>query len=513
MIRSGGGLGESWTPRQIACSPASSVGAPGNSEATWPSGPMPSTIRSSTGRAGEVLIVRARRARAAHRRSCARPPRAPARPPCGGPARDRSGRAQQRLGGQPVVAFLVLRPDAALVGEPHLDAVPVVAAPRRAVRRCAWGSSRRRARGARRRAASRARSHLTRDLHGGARGRGLGVGECRQASSSGPRKCVIAAVASWQHRLGGPQRGPVGGVAQQRLTDALAEDAGLAARGAEDRPFALVPLRVAVVSAQAARPAVQAQLQARTRCSAARPPGPAPAARAPPPGAARCLCPGPSLCRSGRRRRPSARRSPSGRAPSPGARPASRRSSIAATVESGWWRTVTASSAPSSARSRRGSNAVGDPLAPRGRAQPGEIDDVGAARRARRRARSPRARRARRRVEQHRLREPQQRVDRLVVAVGRPQQGRQVAHDERVGDRQQVVEVAIAELDDHGLVQQRELARAWGRLRRRRSRARPGACGRGRRRARSGARRGSARRRAGGWRSRRSTRARRRRPC
>src|ERR1019366_8566952 len=42
VIRSGGGLGESWTPRQIACSPASSVGAPGNSEATWPSGRRPS---------------------------------------------------------------------------------------------------------------------------------------------------------------------------------------------------------------------------------------------------------------------------------------------------------------------------------------------------------------------------------------------------------------------------------------------------------------------------------------
>ena len=36
------------------------------------------------------------------------------------------GRAQERLGGEPVVAFLVLRRDAALVGEPDLDAVPVL---------------------------------------------------------------------------------------------------------------------------------------------------------------------------------------------------------------------------------------------------------------------------------------------------------------------------------------------------------------------------------------------------
>ena len=35
-----------------------------------------------------------------------------------------------------------------------------------------------------------------------------------------------------------PQRRPVGRVAQQRLADALAEDPGLAARGAEDGPLA-----------------------------------------------------------------------------------------------------------------------------------------------------------------------------------------------------------------------------------------------------------------------------------
>src|ERR1700683_5301189 len=53
VMRSGGGLGESRTPRHTASSPASSVLAPGNRDATWPSGPMPSTTTSSTGELAE----------------------------------------------------------------------------------------------------------------------------------------------------------------------------------------------------------------------------------------------------------------------------------------------------------------------------------------------------------------------------------------------------------------------------------------------------------------------------
>ena len=154
-----------------------------------------------------------------------------------------------------------------------------------------------------------------------------------------------------------------------------------------------------------------------------------------------------------------------------------------------------------------------DPLAPWGGPQPGEIDDVEAVRQGVGAVDRLVPDGLVDGVEQRRLRERQQRLDGLGMAVGRPQQGRQVAHHERVGDRQQVVQVAIAELDDHGLVQQHELSRAWPRLRRRRLRARPGACAWGRRRARSGARRGSGRRRAGGWRSPRSIRSRRRPPC
>src|SRR5271157_6347570 len=48
-----------------------------------------------------------------------------------------------------------------------------------------------------------------------------------------------ASGASREQPLGRPQGRHVGGVAQQRLADALAQDASLAAGGAEDRPLAL----------------------------------------------------------------------------------------------------------------------------------------------------------------------------------------------------------------------------------------------------------------------------------
>ena len=101
----------------------------------------------------------------------------------------------------------------------------------------------------------------------------------------------------------------------------------------------------------------------------------------------------------------------------------------------------------------------GDPLAPRGGAQPGEIDDVDARRSARRRGRCASCQ-AGSSTESSSTAwaSGEQRLDRLGVAVGGPQQRGQVAHDERVGDREQVVEMAIADLDDHGLAQQRELA-------------------------------------------------------
>ena len=117
----------------------------------------------------------------------------------------------------------------------------------------------------------------------------------------------------------------VGRVAQQRLADALAEDPGLAARGAEDRPVALGRRRAALLRARAAR-------RCRGRGRAPRPMRVPASAR---PGRARCIWASrssTSLTSSRRGARAAAQRvAVAGRsarpASSPGARPASRGSS------------------------------------------------------------------------------------------------------------------------------------------------------------------------------------------
>ncbi len=97
-------------------------------------------------------------------------------------------------------------------------------------RPCAAGTSTRRCRSAR-------RARCTRSPTGRRTRRSAGTG-CRPAGRrrrAGARSCDQLPRAL--------ERRQVGGVAQQRLADALAEDAGLAARGAEDRPLALGPPR------------------------------------------------------------------------------------------------------------------------------------------------------------------------------------------------------------------------------------------------------------------------------
>src|SRR3954447_12147977 len=74
---------------------------------------------------------------------------------------------------------------------------------------------------------------------------------------SGQRTGPLCEDLLGQQRRGRLERRPVGRVAQQRLSDALAQDPGLAARGAEDGPVALFPTAVLEVRAQAARTAVQ----------------------------------------------------------------------------------------------------------------------------------------------------------------------------------------------------------------------------------------------------------------
>src|SRR5437763_16926023 len=77
-----------------------------------------------------------------------------------------------------------------------------------------------------------------------------------------PRTSRIGSVTE---RVRAGQRGVVGRVARERLADALAEDAGLAARGAEHRPGPLAALAVAAHGVKSAVAAVERQRPARGR--------------------------------------------------------------------------------------------------------------------------------------------------------------------------------------------------------------------------------------------------------
>src|SRR4051812_33856907 len=85
-----------------------------------------------------------------------------------------------------------------------------------------------------------------------------GNGETSELSES--KDCPV--MGSGDHLVGGIQRGPVGRVAQQRLPDPLAEDPGLAARGAHHGPFDLASLLGRSLGAQPARSAVEVDLHA-----------------------------------------------------------------------------------------------------------------------------------------------------------------------------------------------------------------------------------------------------------
>ena len=74
-------------------------------------------------------------------------------------------------------------------------------------------------------------------------GRARGLDEQLRARRRGVSLTRARPSASRQHRARRGERGPVGRVAQQRLADALAEDAGLAARGAEHHPRRLLAAR------------------------------------------------------------------------------------------------------------------------------------------------------------------------------------------------------------------------------------------------------------------------------
>ena len=151
------------------------------------------------------------------------------------------------------------------------------------------------------------------------------------------------------------------------------------------------------------------------------------------------------------------------RAPSRAARRASRGSSSAARSPTpGCAGPSPPRSGRSSSRHCGGSKVRGDPLAPRRRAQPGEVDDVGLLgqlARARDR-RLPGRARSTESISTTWAR-CEQRVDRLGMAVRRPDERREVGHQQRVDDR----------------VEPRQVLRARRRPRRARGRgrARPGA--------------------------------------
>ena len=180
---------------------------------------------------------------------------------------------------------------------------------------------------------------------------------------------------SWDHRACGLERRPVGGVAQQRLADALAEDARLAAGGAENRP---ARARYPWGSCDGKRPqaasvrdpgASRACLGLDTQI----PPGPAPAARERPGGAGRSR-PDAGACASplGRpRRRPAA-----GRCASPAGRPASRSGASPRPSSRGDGESSIALIALELRAQRRRVEGHRDPLAPGRRAQPRQIDHV-----------------------------------------------------------------------------------------------------------------------------------------
>ena len=213
----------------------------------------------------------------------------------------------------------------------------------RSASRSAAGTSTRRCRSARRAPSSRSRT---------------GTRSPRSAGTGSPSADPSPRISL--HGSHGPpgrlERRRVGRVAQQRLADALAEDAALAARGAEHGP-ARAPCRRACGAARARPPGARSSDTARARGRLDRDPGQARARsvvdRAPARSrhvlAPRVRWP---------HERVAPRRDQRPRPASPAARPASRQNSSPAAAESGRWRTVTRLICRSVRRADGGSNAA-----------------------------------------------------------------------------------------------------------------------------------------------------------
>ena len=182
--------------------------------------------------------------------------------------------------------------------------------------------------------------------------------------------------------------------------------------------------------------------------------------------------------------------------------------------ESSRWRTVTPADLLQVRPPARRVERRRDALAPRRRAQPREVDDVGVARRGRRRASSAASTSgsswesistiwASRRSASIASGCPC--GDHTIVARSRDHQ--------RVDDRVELGQVALADQQLHALAPDRDRARRAGRPRCRSARSPPAAGGPARPRRRPAATGGSARRAGAGSRSRRGSPCRRSRPC
>src|SRR3954467_6287602 len=88
-----------------------------------------------------------------------------------------------------------------------------------------------------------------------------GNGETREVSLSSDWPVM----RSLHHGGRRVERGPVGRIAEQRLADALAKDARLAARGAQHCPFDLLALPGRALRVQAAAPSVELDRRAARR--------------------------------------------------------------------------------------------------------------------------------------------------------------------------------------------------------------------------------------------------------
>ena len=170
------------------------------------------------------------------------------------------------------------------------------------------------------------------------------------------------------------QRRAVGGVPQQRLSNALAEDPALAARGAEHLPARSVPSIGALAARADRRRARSSETAIGCSPSHAIDDAPGQARRSCSIGAMR-ISTSPAI-RCARRSEPALALATAARPPAEPRRQPAGQQRARSRVDVAWWRTVTARIAHSAGAARRVEGRR-QALAPRRRPQPCQVDDVG----------------------------------------------------------------------------------------------------------------------------------------